>query len=143
MTVLAFTNPAHVFMRRLNNNTIWRQPSFPTWPATTNRLRNSRYIPSSGWSTRGWMPLPLKQLEGNSLRNSGKAFAPVDRHAHQLRSVNQRGCQREIYPLVLSKSLGPVATQCRVSPFFLPMFLVTDPHQSPQTVHRRHETNRS
>ena len=33
--------------------------------------------------------------------------------------------------------------ECRVTPFFFPMYYVTNPHRSPLPVHRGHDTNRS
>ena len=80
------------------------------------------------------MPCLSSCLRGNSVRNSVEAFAPVDRHAHQIRSINQRRfhSQREIHPHVVSTSPGPVAKQCHGSSSKLAqLYYVTDPHRKP------------
>ena len=84
-----------------------------------------------GWSTRGCV-LCLRKHEGNSLRNSVKAFALIDRHLHHIRSVHQPA---RIPQPARALSTSPGAMQSRIRTFFLPMCCVADPHRRPQPVH--------
>ena len=63
--------------------------------------------------------LPLGELEGNSMRNTVKSFAPVDRHAQQIRSHQPvRIPQTARYPPTSSARLLDLqpCNACRVSP---------------------------
>ena len=102
---------------------------FPTWPAMTNRLRNERYMPRSGRSTRGCMPC-LSARRGPFLAAQSKnVFHSIDMPTGP--NFCRFNGQCEVHPHIPCTSPWPATMQSNASPITCHCIYATDPYRSP------------